>query len=461
MLSNETFFHSIDSTTWYEPGIKVLCACSGGIDSTVLLHLLTHIPEIQVEIIHFNHQLRGAHSIADMEFVKSLGLRYACPVHIVSEDIKTFADDHDLSVEEAGSQRRSAVFEEQMIASQCDVVLTAQHQDDQIETILLNLYIGTGIQGLGGIGINRGRFIRPLLNHSRFEIEAYASDNDLDYCIDKSNSDIKYLRNNIRHSLVPHLNLAGDCRNRDLLLTINAYSKELTESLLDSLEDIDYKEDNAVIEQKISLGLSELPNYFSPIQKVIFDRAFQSISLLPQGLSSKHFKALKSLLSLEAVGREIQLPASVLAYRDRQHITLILKTAYTWENTPVSEVSKMEYPFFNFKHKVMNVANSVKDAHYFWTPSENVAGYQIRRHCDGDKMLVDGHGKRITINQILQEAHIAPHLKPYFPVLVYEDEILWIPGIRTAFSAMLEMSKIKENEVRPCIIAQFQEGTFE
>ncbi len=236
--------------------------------------------------------------------------------------------------------------------------------------------------------------------------------------------------------------------------------KRLNEKLKGSIDVVDNNDIRATKEQKISLGMGKLPDYFSPIQKMIFDRAFQTISLMPQGLSSNHFKALKSLYPQSAIGRYIQLPASVTVFRDRHQITFILGSAFEWESVPLSQLKKMTFPFFQFELSTLPIADHIENPNYFWYEHQ-LDQYQLRMAVQGDKMETDGNGRRTAISQILQEAHVAPHLKNYYPVLIYQKEIVWVPGIRTAPAGMISHSSIKENKVKHCIRVQFQEGTFE
>ncbi len=460
MLNSTIFRHYCLSADWYKPQLKVLVACSGGIDSTALLHLLHDLPGIQISIVHFDHQLRGAESDKDREFVKQLGSDLGFQVHTISEDIQAYAKLNGMSLEEAGSIRRRAAFLQLKNQLGYDYVASGQHVDDQIETLLLNLYQGTGFQGLAGISEWTDSFIRPLLNYTRAEIYAYSEKHTLQYRTDQSNSDISFLRNNIRANLIPALNNDIDDRLRTAIEGLLREGRALNRLVETSIEDVDIKGFRVDYVPKIALGLGDLPDYFSPIQKAIFDRAFQSISLMPQGISSKHFNALKSLFSDNSIGKEIQLPAAVRAIRDRGAITLFKPWDYRWSGTPLSVAGQMSFPFFKVEFTTSILGDHIQDPAFLWY-TDVLDSYKIRVAESGDKMKVDASGRYVSIYHIMQAARVAPHLKAFYPIVEHRGEIVLVAGIRTAPSHMISDELIKENRSKHCMKIQFQKGTFE
>ncbi|MCF7822914.1 MAG: tRNA lysidine(34) synthetase TilS [Candidatus Marinimicrobia bacterium] len=440
--------------------MRILCACSGGVDSTVLLHLLNAVGNLEISIIHFNHELRGEASTSDMNFVEQLGNKYNYPVHIVSENIQKYASQNRLSVEEAGSQRRRLVFLEKLNELDYDLLASGQQYSDQLETILINLYTGTGIRGLSGIGASHEKIIRPLLSFSRAQILKYADMNQLEYCEDQSNRDPKYLRNNIRMNLIPLLSKLSEGNYASIIGDITDTGTRLNKMLQTALEHIDNNIIRQHSEAKISLGMDGLADYFSPIQKALFDRAFQVVSPMAQGISEIHFKRLKTLMEPASIGSKIQLPELITAYRDRKHITLIKRSLFEWAEMDLHSAVRHGFPFFKLGIQILELDHHVTNPDYFWYEG-NEDQYNLRMRKEGDKMRVDAAGSELSVNQILQEAHVAPSLKEYYPVLVFGDTIVWIPGIRTAFSALVDSHKTAKSEVRPCFEIQLDEGTFE
>lgn len=183
---------------------RILIAVSGGLDSVALLHLLNKA-ELKIGVAHINFKLRGYESDCDESFVKVLADQYELPFYSVHFATSDFAEKEGISIQMAARQLRYEWFEKIAASNKYDFVATAHHLDDQIETFFINLLRGSGIGGLKGIPVRTGIVIRPLLPFHRSEIEEYVKTNRLDFREDSSNLKSDYLRNRIRHHLIPLL----------------------------------------------------------------------------------------------------------------------------------------------------------------------------------------------------------------------------------------------------------------
>lgn len=199
-----------------------LIAVSGGLDSISLCELC-HQTGQQFEIIHANFQLRGEESTRDEEFVQMLARKYNIPVHIKKFNAEEYATKNKLSIQVAARKLRYDWFLETLEANKPKLrwLATAHHQDDNIETILMNFFKGTGIAGLRGILPVQDEIIRPLLFATREDLQAFALENALEWVEDSSNATDKYTRNYFRHKLIPIIkdifpeaeaNLAGNIK---------------------------------------------------------------------------------------------------------------------------------------------------------------------------------------------------------------------------------------------------------
>jgi len=198
------FQNLLDSKLDFLKEKKLLLATSGGIDSMVLIDLFLK-NNFETAIAHCNFQLRGIESFEDQKFIENFAEKNNIKAFITQFDTKAFAEDYKLSIQIAARELRYHWFYELLETENFDYVVTAHHADDNLETFLINLSRGTGIEGLTGIPQQNEKIIRPLLAFSRNEIEAYANENQVEWREDSSNASDKYIRNKIRHNIVPSL----------------------------------------------------------------------------------------------------------------------------------------------------------------------------------------------------------------------------------------------------------------
>ncbi|MFB9054728.1 tRNA lysidine(34) synthetase TilS [Formosa undariae] len=199
-----TFKNHINDTLPFLKGKKLILTISGGIDSVVLAHLC-HNLGLNFALAHCNFNLRGDESDADEAFLVKLADDLDLELFIERFDTNQYAEDAKLSIQMAARELRYRWFEELVELLHFDYVLTAHHADDNLETFLINLSRGTGIEGLTGIPEINDYIVRPLLPFSRHEIVAYAEANSITWREDSSNSSTKYLRNKLRHDVIPVL----------------------------------------------------------------------------------------------------------------------------------------------------------------------------------------------------------------------------------------------------------------
>jgi len=188
----------------FQPEERILLAVSGGIDSVVMLHLFEK-SGYNVAIAHCNFQLRGEASDGDESFVRELAEKCESPLFIQSFDTESYAKKHGISIQMAARDLRRGWFEEILNKDSYSKIATAHHLNDSLETAIFNLAKGTGIAGLQGILPLKGNYIRPLLFATCEMILRYATENELEWREDQSNSSVKYSRNLIRHRVIPEL----------------------------------------------------------------------------------------------------------------------------------------------------------------------------------------------------------------------------------------------------------------
>ena len=192
----------------FTPRGKYIIALSGGADSVSLLLVLKHLESefgITLEAAHCNFHLRGDESLRDEEFCQQLCRRLHVPLHLVHFDTHAYADLHHVSIEMAARDLRYAYFEQLRRDIHAHDICVAHHRDDSVETLLLNLVRGTGLRGLRGIQPRNAHIIRPLLSHSRQQIEQYLDALGESYVTDSTNLHNDVKRNKIRLNIIPLL----------------------------------------------------------------------------------------------------------------------------------------------------------------------------------------------------------------------------------------------------------------
>jgi tRNA(Ile)-lysidine synthase len=210
-----------DNRLFASPG-QLLLAVSGGVDSVVLCELCYRAGLI-FQIAHVNFGLRGEESEADEIFVRQLAEKYKVPLHVKKIDAKAYAEEKKLSVQVAARESRYAWFEE-LLDKELRYIITAHHADDNIETVVMNFFRGTGIAGLRGMIAVTGNVVRPLLPFSRDEILQFAKENNLVWREDSSNLSDKYSRNKFRHSILPLLKEIYPEAAQNLLANIRRFA---------------------------------------------------------------------------------------------------------------------------------------------------------------------------------------------------------------------------------------------
>lgn len=183
---------------------RLLLAISGGADSVFLFFILKELG-FKFEIAHCNFNLRAEESDQDELFVKALASQHRVKCHTKSFKTKQYANKQKISIQMAARGLRYKWFDKLLSTHNLDFVITAHHQDDNIETFFVNLIRGAGINGLSGMKSKNKKIIRPLLQITRNEIEDYLNQEGIKYRNDSSNLHMKYLRNKIRHKLIPLL----------------------------------------------------------------------------------------------------------------------------------------------------------------------------------------------------------------------------------------------------------------
>jgi len=302
----------------------VIAGVSGGADSVCLLFVLLELQKelgFDLVVAHVNHGLRGEAADADEAHVKNICKEKGIPCECYFEDVELFAKNRKQSTEEAGREVRRAFFEELLLKYKGTKIALAHHQNDNAETLLLNLARGTGLKGLGGIAPVNGNVIRPLLCVSREEIEDYLNSQGVSYCQDATNEEDDYTRNRIRNHVLPYLETEVNAKTAahmnetmEQLRRVQGYMEEQmqqykTRCVIKASGDEKTQNTNSyVVEAKI---YEETPEVIKPmlLKSVLVDVCGRE-----KDLEAVHLKDLQELFEKQ-VGRKLDLPYQMEAKR--------------------------------------------------------------------------------------------------------------------------------------------------
>ncbi len=274
--------------------VRFLIASSGGLDSTLLIHLCNAL-SLDFGICHCNFKLRGKASDEDETFLRELAENFCVPIYVLSKNAKVYAKQHKLSTQEAARQIRYEWFKNCLENEGYDMLMTAHHADDNLETFLINAFRGTGIKGLTGVPAKRGNILRPLLKFSRDQIYNYAIANNLSWREDQSNESDAYLRNVLRHHLIPFFKNRNDNHSARFNNTLGQMSRQHT-----LLKDYMALVKEKVILQKqltLQISLSELKSFSNPqfiLIELLKDYGFSDFRSLQNLLNAQNGKYVTS-----------------------------------------------------------------------------------------------------------------------------------------------------------------------
>lgn len=321
----DTVKNFIMKNNMIQKGDRIVVGVSGGADSVCLFHVLLKLApvyELTLFAVHVNHGIRGVEADEDEAYVNKLCLEYQVSFAAVKEDVRALAAKEGLSEEEAGRKVRYEAFYDSFNKNKCNKIAIAHNRNDNAETILFHLFRGSGIKGLTGIPPVREVIIRPLLNTSREEIEAYLKENGISYQTDRTNLTLDYSRNKIRHQII---SFAKEEINTAAIEHIVSASNKLAE--IDRYLDkkIEAACDEAVIyldiKKAYEIDLEKLREEDPVIQKGIVRSIFKQLASQLKDLDALHVDLVLDLMNKQS-GKVLNLPHGILAQRGYRSILL-------------------------------------------------------------------------------------------------------------------------------------------
>ncbi|SEG48264.1 tRNA lysidine(34) synthetase TilS [Flavobacterium urumqiense] len=399
-------------------GKKLLLATSGGLDSMVMADLF-HKLNYEIAIAHCNFQLREMESFEDQNFVQEYANTNSTPLFLTQFDTKAFAEDYKLSTQIAARELRYNWFYELLETENYDYILTAHHADDNLETFLINLSRGTGLEGLTGIPEKNENIIRPLLLFSRQEIENYAKENNIKWREDSSNASDKYLRNKIRHHLVPILKAL----NPNFITSFQKTQTYLQEAQ-DMVEDASIIVYQQVAKQEgddIHFDLNQLrklPNYKSYLYQWLHEFGFSAWEDIYDLVESQSGKQVFSL--------EFRL------IKDRNSLILSPINLITEKEEFLIEENQKEVKIpLNLSFCKVTDISLVSNTTIFVATDKLQFPLVLRHWNEGDVFQPFGMGgKSKKVSKLFKDEKLSLIDKENAWLLCSNNEIVWVIGIR-------------------------------
>jgi tRNA(Ile)-lysidine synthase len=418
----QRFTNFVSEKSLFTGNDQLLLAVSGGMDSVVLCHLL-HKSGSNFSIAHCNFNLRAQESDQDEAFVKKLAKKYKVRCFIKSFETQQFADENKLSVQMAARELRYNWFRQLAADLSFDKILTAHHQSDLAETVLLNLIRGTGISGLHGIKPLSGNLARPLLFATREEIMGYIAEEQLTWREDSSNASTKYSRNFVRQEIIPLI-------------------KKLNPSFEDTLKETVQKVSAAeeIFKEQIDLlrvsEVRESKDFISVSQEKFRTDKFAEIRLFeilrPYNFTFPQIKFILDSID-EPAGKHFESPTHLLV-NDRGNFIITHKNLEAFSSLEIytcpGEIS--------FEGRKL-ILKEMEANTYKISPDKNIAALDaarlkfpltLRKWKEGDWFMPLGMNKKKKLSDFFIDEKVPLNLKDQKRVLVSDGAIVYIPGMR-------------------------------
>ncbi|MFH1615142.1 MAG: tRNA lysidine(34) synthetase TilS [Planctomycetota bacterium] len=435
-------------------GGKITVAVSGGADSVALIHILSDLKnanriEAILQIAHINHQLRGQDSEADELFVAQLGSRLGIEVIVRRVDVRSYGAKHKLSIETAARQLRLEGLSEIAKENGSWCVATAHQKNDNAETVLHRLWRGCGFRGLGGIEPKRVfdngvTFIRPLLCLSRDEVIKYLKDRRLNWRTDRTNYDVCYTRNFIRHQLIE--SIQNRCKQDvvEMLCALARQSSRL-QKLVDKAADPAWEDIvNAQSLTGTVMDIKGLLKHGPMVRFELFRRALTRLGSGERHLTEKHYKGISALVDEKATGRLVELPSGFFARREYDRL-VVGKSSYTAVQTSIREKFLEAPGQTSFGEHLINAvllkadqcdieqfkASKSKETEWF-DFDKIVMPLKIRYRRAGDRFVPFGLKVPKKLGKFLTNERIKPQRRNSLLVIEDSRKIIWVAAVRAS-----------------------------
>lgn len=429
----------------FSPGDTIIVAISGGADSTALLDILAGLPDLKPRLVavHLNHCLRGTESDQDEVFARTLAEHYAIPFESGRIDVYELATRQGLNLEDAGRRARIGFLDEVRSRWQATAIALAHHADDQAETVLMRLLRGSGATGLAGMSLrNKSGFIRPLLDVTRTEIVAYLSARGLRHREDASNLDTTFLRNRIRHDLLPALETYNPAIRACLASTAGLLSEE--NELLEQLAADAAANTCVFYEDAVNCNIGMFKKQHPALGRRIFRQSLKRLTGNLYHFSHSHLEALERLITSPRPNATLNLPQGVVAVREYDLLTLQRTTAATPPPGEIIINGPGHHELSDGSYLTIEACPELtgslpcQSGTAFFDLDKAPFPWHVRTSRPGDRMVPLGMCGSKKVKDIFIDEKIPFAIRRRTPLLFSGDTLIWLCGLRSSQPARID-----------------------
>lgn len=434
---------------------KIVAGISGGADSTCLFFILLELRDqynLEIFVVHINHGIRGGAAQNDSDYVEGLCKEHGVSFELVAADIKTLALQNGTSEEEEGRNVRYQAFYKALNKNKADKIAVAHNKNDQAETVLFNLFRGSGMNGLVGIRPVRGQIIRPLLCIERGEIETYLAERNILYCTDATNSETCYTRNKIRLKVLSYVTEEINVKAVNHIGETTVMLKEI-EAYVKKNAEISYKQIVTKKSGQYSFQTEKFLKEDIVVQKAIIQKILEELAGQLKDVTKEHITMVLSLLQKQ-VGKVVHLPYGIVAVRGYEDIWLYKASSIVLTETKVTPVIEANIPgtyyieqikqFIEIKLLAMTeekIKIIPQNGYTKWFDYDKIKNtVLLRTRQEGDYFQIDKRGSKKKLKAFFIDNKIPKENRNSIPLLADGSHIIWIIGHRIS-----EAYKIDKN----------------
>lgn len=462
----QIFLETINTHNMIKRGNRVIVAVSGGPDSMCLLHLLyTHRDKLGINlcVAHLDHMFRGEDSYQDALFVEAFCRKNGIPFIGECVNVPEYIEKTGLSPEDAARRVRYAFFEKARSKYNAQKVALGHNRNDHEETVLMNIFRGTGLDGLVGIEPVRGYYIRPLIDVPRQSIESYLDKHQIKYRIDRTNLTTDYFRNTLRLELIPLIKEKYCPNLSDSLRRLSDIARQDFSYICDAVE-MAWENSVKCGQDVVTIDIKKYSAMHVSIQRHILRKAVHHLTGDVKDFEYRHTLNLADFIQNASSGSRVDLPKGLLGQKNYETFVLSLKKAdkkisdYRYVLPMTGSLVIMETG--------MEIQTRVKNRHEYKLIKTNPLIAQldcdkikgnliVRNRRPGDRFVPLGSNYFKKLQDLFTDCKVPKMQRDMLPIIEDSEKIVWVGGLRID-----DRCKITEN-TRNVLILKLKKGNQE